>query len=238
VQVLRISGSAAGVLIGNCGWKDQLVATNEPLVSPNSLDSTAADTPAQDAPPTTPYWWEDPDLAAAVLEVEEFAAAAGWDASPSMFALVKTTDLLKAQPGLAGALAAAGTFTPIAQEMLPGGDLSEALSTISWPAEVAGCVLVQEIVVLPPAAAEGAAVADSAEQHGQTHRAGSDVEITAAQAAAHPDRAEARLVAGVLRESDGGACMLRVRGKDDALPLHGADLAPNLLNALHATFQD
>ena len=33
------------------------------------------------------------------------------------------------------------------------GELSEALAQISWPDEVAGCVLVQEIVVLPPAAA-------------------------------------------------------------------------------------
>jgi hypothetical protein len=184
-------------------------------------------------PGNTPYWWEDPDLAAAVAEVEEFVGTAGWDAAPQMFALVRTADLLTAQPDLAAALTDAGTFTPIAQEVLPAGDLSEALSTISWPAEVAGCVLVQEIVVLPPSA-----VAPTEATPDGGSRAGNDIEITAEEAAAHPDRAEARLAAGVLRGSKGGAALLRVRGQDDGTPLRGADLAPNLLGALHATFQD
>ncbi len=184
-------------------------------------------------PGNTPYWWEDPDLAAAVAEVEEFVGTAGWDAAPQMFALVRTADLLTAQPELAAALTDAGTFTPIAQEGLPTGDLSEALSTISWPEEVAGCVLVQEIIVLPPSAA---APTEATPDGGS--REGNDVEITVEQAAAHPDRAEARLAAGVLRGSQGGAALLRVRGKDDATPLRGADLAPNLLGALQATFQD
>lgn len=189
---------------------------------PDALDGSA-----------TPYWWEDPDLAAAVAEVEEFAAAAGWDQAPQMFALVRTADLLSAQPGLASTLADAGVFTPIAQDPLAGGDLSEALSQILWPAEVTGCVLVQEIVVLPPAAVQPEATVP-----GTTARERNDVEITAEQAAAHPDRAEARLAAGVLRGSPGGACLLRVRGDNDATPLRGADLAPNLLTALQATFLD
>lgn len=203
---------------------------------------------ATDPPGQTPYWWEDPDLAVAVAEVEDFVGTAGWDAAPQMFALVRTSELLAAQPELSTALLESGTFTPIAQDVLPGGDLSEALSQIAWPAEVAGCVLVQEIVVLPPSAVTAA---DSAQDEpGPAEpavtgpgdksrvRADNDVEITAEQAAAHPDRAEARLAAGVLRGSDGGACVLRVRGKDDALPLRGADLAPNLLRALRATFED
>jgi hypothetical protein len=188
--------------------------------------------PSTDAVPT-PYWWEDPDLAAAVAEVEEFAAAAGWDKAPQMFALVPTADLLTAQPSLAPTLADAGVFTPIAQDALAGGDLSEALSQILWPAEVVGCVLVQEIVVLPPAA-----VQPDATVPGTAARESNDVEITAEQAAAHPDRAEARLAAGVLRGRPGGACLLRVRGDHDATPLRGADLAPNLLTALQATFLD
>lgn len=202
---------------------------------PAQPSSAAADPvlPAAVDGVATPYWWEDPDLAAAVAEVEEFAGTAGWDAAPQMFALVRTADLLSAQPGLAPTLADAGVFTPIAQDTLPGGDLSEALSEISWPAEVTGCVLVQEIVVLPPAAVEPGKTAV-----GSTSREANDVEITAEQAAVHPDRAEARLAAGVLRGRKGGACLLRVRGKDDATPLRGADLAPNLLTALQATFLD
>ncbi len=181
-----------------------------------------------------PYWWEDPDLAAAVAEVEEFAAAAGWDKAPQMFALVRTSELLATQPGLSATLADAGVFTPIAQDVLPAGDLSEALSQISWPDEVGGCVLVQEIVVLPPSAVDPAVNLPN----GDAGHPGHDVEISAEQAAAHPDRAEARLAAGVLRGVKGGACVLRVRGKDDDTPLRGADLAPNLLRALQATFDD
>jgi hypothetical protein len=199
----------------------------EPAPDPTAADGTAVNGTA------TPYWWEDPDLAAAVAEVEEFAAAAGWDQVPQMFALVRTADLLSAQPGLAPTLVDAGVFTPIAQDVLPAGDLSEALSTIAWPDEVTGCVLVQEIVVLPPAA-----VQPDATVPGATARESNDVEITAEQAAAHPDRAEARLAAGVLRGSVGGACLLRVRGDNDGTPLRGADLAPNLLSALQATFLD
>ncbi len=203
---------------------------NDPQARPASADSDQFPKSAG----TTPYWWEDPDLAAAVAEVEEFAGTAGWDAPPQMFALVRTADLLTAQPELAATLSDAGVFTPVAQDVLPAGDLSEALSQISWPAEVAGCVLVQEIVVLPPSAVTVPSTAPGDEA---SHRR-SEVEITAGQAAAHPDRAEARLAGGVLRGKDGGACLLRVRGKDDATPLRGADLAPNLLVVLQATFED
>ena len=170
---------------------------------------------------STPDWWEDPDLAAAVAEVEEFAGTAGWDAAPQMFALVNTAELLVAQPNLAPTLGAA-VYTPIAQDALPEGDLSEALAQISWPDEVAGCVLVQEIVVLPPAVE-----ADLSD----------DPEVAAQQAAGHPERAEARLAAGVLRDGRGGACLMRMRGEHDDAPLRGGDLAPNLLAALHLTFQ-
>lgn len=207
-----------------------------PVPHPDSQPSAERVDPA--APPiATPYWWEDPDLAAAVAEVEEFAGAAGWNKAPQMFALVRTSDLLATQPGLSATLSDAGVFTPIAQDVLPAGDLSEALSQISWPDEVGGCVLVQEIVVLPPSAVDSAVNPPTAHPDDAGHP-GHDIEITAEQAAAHPDRAEARLAAGVLRGMKGGACVLRVRGKDDATPLRGADLAPNLLSALQATFDD
>ena len=203
-----------------------------PAHDPHSEPPSAAVSPPDPAV-AAPYWWEDPDLAAAVAEVEEFAGTAGWDRAPQMFALVRTSDLLATQPGLSATLSDAGVFTPIAQDVLPAGDLSEALSQISWPDEVGGCVLVQEIVVLPPSAVEAAARPGDDAEHPRN-----DVEISAEQAAAHPDRAEARLAAGVLRGLKGGACVLRVRGKDDATPLRGADLAPNLLTALQATFED
>ena len=188
------------------------------------------DPPAHPDPPTrpglpgtdgasAPDWWEDEELATAVAEVEEFAGAGGWDAPAQLFALVETAQLLAAEPGLAGTVG--GTYTPIAQDQLPEGDLHDALAQISWPDEVAGCILVQEIVVLPPEV--GAELPD-------------DPVEAARQAAEHPERTEARLVAGVLRDVRGGACLLRVRG-DDTAPLRGADLAPNLLTALRMTFE-
>ncbi|MFD1044322.1 PPA1309 family protein [Kibdelosporangium lantanae] len=94
------------------------------------------------------------DLPSLAREVEEFVAAAGWDQPPQLFALVPTADLLKAQPELAGQLDPKAALTPIAQDQLPEEDLSEALAGIMWPDAVHGCALVQEIVVLPPAAEE------------------------------------------------------------------------------------
>ncbi len=189
---------------------------------------------------SNPDWSEDPDLAAAVAEVEEFAAAAGWDAAPQLFALVRTDELASAEPSLAAGLGASA-FTPIAQDALPDRDLERALGQISWPAAVAGCVLVQEIVVLPPSA-QDALSADPA--------------TAARQAAEHPERTEARLVAGVLRDGR-RACLLRIRQNgrrdsdghdgnghsdgrgDEELPLvRGAHLAPNLLDTLESTLQD
>lgn len=169
---------------------------------------------------SAPQWWEDPDLAVAVAEVEEFAGSAGWDRPPALFALVVTADLLAAQPNLASSLGSA-VYTPIAQEALPDGELSDALAQVSWPEEVAGCVLVQEIVVLPPGAADALS-----EDPGEA----------ADQAARHPDRVEARLVAGVLRDAVGGACLMRTRGNNEDAPLRGGDLAPNLLEVLRLTF--
>lgn len=168
-------------------------------------------------------WAEDADLAAAVTEVEEFAGTAGWDRPPTLFALVGTADLAAAEPSLRPELGAA-EFTPIAQDALPDPDLERALAQVSWPPAVVGCVLVQEIVVLPPSA-----------------RAALSEDTAAAQAAAHPERTEARLVAGVHRDGR-RACLLRIRGTaPDGVPwpvVRGADLAPNLLDGLLLTFED
>src|SRR6476620_10446105 len=151
---------------------------------------TSGEVHAQIIGVTKPDWWEEPDLAVAVAEVEEFVASAGWDAPPQLFALVNTADLLAAQPSLSSSLGAeAAVYTPIAQEALPAGALTD------------------------------------------------DPAVAAEQAARHPDRAEARLVAGVLRDGHGGACLMRLRGEHDDAPLRGGDLAPNLLAALRLTFE-
>ncbi|QGK68945.1 hypothetical protein GIY23_04790 [Allosaccharopolyspora coralli] len=164
-------------------------------------------------------------LASAIREIEQFVGSAGWDQPAQMFALVPTEQLLSTQPELADQLGEATELTPIAQESLPSEDLGEALSRISWPEQVAGCALVQEIVVLPPEAES-----DLPE----------DPEQAREVAAEHPHRQEARLVAGVLRTEE-EACLMRLRtpGDDGAGDLvEDRTLAPNLLRALHGTFAE
>lgn len=156
-----------------------------------------------DDPPTS-------SLRAAVAEVEEFVGAAGWDAPRRMFALVDTAELLAAEPSLAGSVDAGSAYTPIAQDGLAGDDLADALAGISWPDEVAGCVLALGVLA-----------------------GGSDAD----EPAAAQTVAEGRLVVGVLRERAGGWCAMRWRSAPDDV-LRGPGLAPGLIAALHATFED
>ena len=164
------------------------------------------------------------ELAAALpgsaREIEEFVAAAGWDQPAQIFALVPTAQLLANEPNLAEDLDPEAPLTPIAQDSLPAEDLGDALSRVAWPEQVAGCALVQEIVVLPPEAE--AELPSDDEQARET-------------AAEHPDRQEARLVAAVLRDG-GETCVLRLRVAEEGELIQDPSLAPNLLRALHETF--
>lgn len=165
----------------------------------------------------------DPYLELAAAEVESFVAQAGWDQRPAVFALVRSAQFVRDEPDTAAQLgidAANGeSLTPIEQDELPDGELDEALAQIGWPDSVAGCALSQEIVILPPSADETVQ--------------------SAGAAARHPERREARLVVAVLREGS-SAAMLRLRsaGAGDDELLTGADLAPNLVEALLATLAD
>lgn len=153
-------------------------------------------------------------------EVEEFAASGGWDQAPQLFALVPTEHLLREQPDLAGQVDQGAPLTPVAQDSLPEGDLGAALAGIMWPPAVAGCALVQEIVMLPP---EAEAELPDADDH------------LARVAASHPQAREARLVAAVLRDGS-MACVLRVRDADEVV--EHPSLAPNLTEALLSTLTD
>lgn len=162
-------------------------------------------------------------LAAAIAEIEAHVHAAGWDRPATLFALVRAARFAADDPGTARRLGVdrqdGAALTPIEQEDLPDGPLDEVLAGLEWPPSIAGCAVSQEIVILPPSA---------------------EAELTEAQlaerAADHPERREARLVVGALREGT-SAALLRVRsadGSEDAL-LTGPDLAPNLVDALLAT---
>lgn len=163
-----------------------------------------------------------PDLLATVREIERYAAEAGWDAPPRLFALVATADLLAHEPGLADSLTGAGPYTPVEQDDLPAGkDLETLLATISWPGEVAGVAVSVERVMLPPEAERALPEGDAA--------------ALAAAVQAQPAREDVRLVAAVLRDGT-RECAVRLRSHDvEADVLTGPDLVPALTDALLAT---
>jgi hypothetical protein len=162
-------------------------------------------------------------LESTAAEIEAHVGLSGWDRGPALFALVRAAQFAVDEPDTAAKLgleqAAGDALTPIEQDDLPEGALDEVLAQIGWPASVAGCALSQEIVILPPSAQ--AELPD-------------DAGLSAA--VNHPQRREARLVAAVLRDGS-SAVVLRLRGVDgtDDDLLTGADLAPNLVDALAAT---
>lgn len=166
-------------------------------------------------------------LRIAVVEVERHASTSGWDRGPSLFALVRTTELAVAEPELAVELGVhdgtANVFTPVEQELHDDSEtLEELLGRIIWPESVDGALVVVERLVLPPEVEQ--AVPD-------------DPEAAAEFAAEHDEREDVRIVAGVLRSGE-AHCVLRMRShdSDDAL-LHGSDVVPGLVSALRETLE-
>ncbi|MCW2760170.1 MAG: hypothetical protein JWR85_371 [Marmoricola sp.] len=159
----------------------------------------------------------------AVREVESHASRSGWDQPAQLFALVETADLLEREPHLAellGVAAESQALTPVEQETT-SESLDELLASIVWPPEVAGCAVVLEAMTVPPDA----------------DQVPTDPEAAAEYAAAHPDREEARIVAGALRSGE-SFCTIRQRAHDeDDMVLAGPDLVPALLELLHTTLK-
>jgi hypothetical protein len=172
---------------------------------------------------------EDPAgaLSAVVREVEVHAARGGWEQPAQLFALVETAELLQREPQLAellGVEATDGGLTPVEQETT-SESLEELLASILWPPEVSGCAVVLEAMTVPPSSDPGA------------DQVPTDPEAAAEYAAAHPERQEARIVAGVLRSGE-SFCAIRQRAHDeDDLVLTGPDLVPALLELLHTTLE-
>jgi hypothetical protein len=161
-----------------------------------------------------------------IAEIEAHVHAGGWDRRPSLFALVRVAQFVADDPDAARRLGVdqldGDAITPVEQEGLPDEPLDEVLAGIAWPPGVAGCAVSQEIVILPPSV-EAELGADE----------------LAARAVDHPERHEARLVAGVLRDGS-NATLLRIRGAEGAGDdlVTGTDLAPNLVAGLLATFEE
>ncbi|WP_342319195.1 PPA1309 family protein [Corynebacterium mayonis] len=152
----------------------------------------------------------------AMMEAVEFVHAEGWDAGPTLFALVPT-ELLIDQLDLASAQS---PLTLVVQDnlpesILPGSEeLAEYVARLAWPREVEGVVLAQEIMFRDASAGVGA------------------------------EPREARLFSGVLREEDVELTLLQLRpteeellerglfAQDDIELRGGPGVAPNVLAAL------
>ncbi len=174
-------------------------------------------------------WVSDDVVRGVTLELEAHAAAFGWDQPPRLYALVPTSELAAAEPALAAQLgidrlSAGGTFTPIEQEDLPADrPLEQLLQEIGWPAQVAGCAVVLERVVLPSSV------------EAELPAAGADLSRVAGE---HPEREEVRMAAAATRDGR-GHCVVRLRAydRDDAV-LDGPSLIPGLLTQLARTLED
>lgn len=162
----------------------------------------------------------DSPLRQAALEVEAYVGEQGWDQSPRLFALVRTADLIAAEPGLIEQLTIVPDgITSIEQELPGGRELEDLLTEIQWPDSVHGCAAVIERIMLPPEAEESLP---------------DDPDALVEAAAAHPDRQEVRLVAAVMRDGQSHSAV-RAREPDDAALLEGPDLVPGLIEHLRST---
>ena len=171
----------------------------------------------------------------AVREAVDFVHAEGWDAPPTLFALVPTElvadaldpDLLDESP-----------LTVVVQEDLPEGidggspELSDFIARTSWPEGVVGAVLAQEILIVAPEDA------DSVE--GLTLE---EVRTSAGSGAAR----QARLFTGVLddgpsltliqpRPTDAELAEKGPFAEDDVELRSGEGVADGVVAALRSTF--
>lgn len=167
-------------------------------------------------------------LAEAVREVERDASGRGWDAPVAVYSLVRSADLVAANPEMAGELpegAAADPehLTAIIQEGLPEADtLEDLLAQLAWPETVAGTAVVVERIVVPPEAEAGMPA---------------DPDAGLQFLMSHPQRQDVRIAAGVLRSGESW-CALRSRANDDDSAVGGGpDAVPGLVEALAATLR-
>ena len=165
-------------------------------------------------------------LAECAVDTERHVASAGWDQPPRLFAIARNGDLLQREPSLADQLGAADpdAYSTIEQENLPRtSNIESLLRQLAWPDEVDGVALAIERIVVPP----------DAERDLPT-----DPDRASDALAAHPDRADVRLLVAVLRDGQ-AICLLRQRAHDtDDKVAIGSDLAPGLVHALQTTLED
>lgn len=186
----------------------------------------------------TPQWRRIKDVNSrtqaiqeAVREIERYVAGYGWDAPIRVFSLVKASDALRDHPDLESDLPAdvplEAAYNPdalfsVEQEGLPPADsIEQLLAQLAWPEGVAGAAVSVERITLPPEAEA---------------EIPSDPQELERFLATDPRRDDVRMVVGVLRTGEAW-CALRIRSHDDAAEvLQSADLVPELVEQLRATF--
>jgi hypothetical protein len=167
-------------------------------------------------------------LSIAALETERYVAGSGWDQPARLFALVRTATLVQREPQLLAEMSigdqAPDALTAIEQEGLEQSpNVESVLGRIAWPPDVDGCAFVVERVVVPPDAERDLP---------------SEPDEAVEALAQHPYRQDVRLLAAVLRDGR-SVCLIRQRAHDsDDAVATGPDLAPGLVAALRATFDD
>lgn len=166
-------------------------------------------------------------LIAALMELERYLRASGWDQPPRLFALVPTDDLLASEPQLGESLGLLGSrqgaprdsLTAIEQEQFePSESLLDDLEAVEWPPTVFGCAVSVERTFLP-ARFEPDIPDDPAE--------------AARFVASHPDRQEVRVLVGVDRAGHQHG-VARVISQPEEL-LAADNLVPGLTLALAHT---
>ncbi|MEJ5920065.1 PPA1309 family protein [Corynebacterium sp. H78] len=171
----------------------------------------------------------------AVREAVEFVHAEGWDARPSLFALVPTELVAES---LDPSLLDDSPVTLVTQETLPEGidggspELADFIARTTWPEGVVGAVLAQEILIVAP------------EDEGALDNIRLDeLQSTSGQGIARP----ARLFSGVLAD---GPSLTLIQPRptdaeldewgpfaDDEIRLHsGEGIADGVIAALASTF--
>jgi hypothetical protein len=155
-----------------------------------------------------------------VLEAESNRARDGWDQPPQLYALADKAALISDDPDLEATLREApeGSLIPVKQPPLEAGEPLEVLAGVHWEDAVTGCVLVTEIVVLPPDAED-----EAPEDPGAIEQWAND----------QPGHQPARLAVGVTRHGQ-YTCLLRLKGEDTVQI--NPQLADDLVTALLGTF--
>ncbi|AFH51478.1 Hypothetical protein Cp267_0573 [Corynebacterium pseudotuberculosis 267] len=83
----------------------------------------------------------------AMLEAVDFIHAEGWDASPTLFALVPAELVGSALPEEDDSPLALVVQDNLPEHIQPGSEeLGDYISRVSWPSQVIGAVLAQEII--------------------------------------------------------------------------------------------